>query len=121
MGSTILVVDDDAHVRKALARCLRSFLTERKLEIREARDGREALELLKEFTPVLIICDLDMPPGMNGEAFLQAREGAQLDIPVVLNSGNRDLPEIAKRFGVEYAVKGYSFEGIVEIAKRLVP
>jgi CheY-like chemotaxis protein len=75
----ILIVDDDEvdvmEVRKALSRSQRAG------EVRIARDGAEALNLLRAGEipgPRLILLDLHMPR-MNGIAFLQAlREDPKL-------------------------------------------
>jgi len=80
--SEILLVDDDADIREALAILLRDA----DHGVREAANGREALSLLEEgFRPSLIVLDLMMPV-MNGWQFLEAR-GQRRDlasIPVVV-------------------------------------
>ena len=63
----ILVVDDDADARRVLV----TQLEEASSEIRTAAHGREALDVLKEFLPDLIVLDLIMPV-MDGTSFLNA-------------------------------------------------
>jgi chemosensory pili system protein ChpA (sensor histidine kinase/response regulator) len=53
----ILLVDDEAHIRKLT----RAFLERRGFEVRTAHDGQAALEALDEFQPDLIITDVNMP------------------------------------------------------------
>jgi len=57
MSKSILVVDDDASVRKSLARVLtaENYLT------LLARNGKEALEILANHRVDLIMLDLNMP------------------------------------------------------------
>jgi len=57
----ILVVDDEAQIRRAL----QSILSTRGYEVLSASDGAAALDLAIEHTPDLVILDLAMP-GMGG-------------------------------------------------------
>jgi len=57
----ILVVDDEPQI----TRVLRTALVAQGYEIRVANDGEMALEIMKDWSPHLIITDLSMP-GMNG-------------------------------------------------------
>jgi DNA-binding NarL/FixJ family response regulator len=54
----VLIVDDHAIVREGMAKLLAVHGDH---QFREAVNGREALELLAEFRPDLIILDLDLP------------------------------------------------------------
>lgn len=63
----VLVVDDDAMVRRAFLRILG-----RKHDAVEAQNGEEALELLESGEPFdIILCDL-MMPGLDGPALYEA-------------------------------------------------
>jgi signal transduction histidine kinase/CheY-like chemotaxis protein len=77
----LLVVDDDAVNRCRAAQCLR----ERGWRVREAGNGLEALALLKESVPDLILLDLIMPE-MDGFTFLeQLRQSPKHgSVPVVV-------------------------------------
>ena len=57
----ILIVDDEAQIRRAL----QSILSTRGYEVLSASDGAAALDLAIEHTPDLVILDLAMP-GMGG-------------------------------------------------------
>ncbi len=57
----ILVVDDEPQI----TRVLRTSLNAQGYETRVANDGETALEIVKDFTPDLVITDLAMP-NMNG-------------------------------------------------------
>lgn len=66
-GATqILIVDDDAQSRRLLARSL----TSAGFVCAESGDGLEALRLLHQDPPSLLLLDLDMP-GLNGAELLQ--------------------------------------------------
>jgi DNA-binding response OmpR family regulator len=56
-GSRILVVDDDADVRGLV----RELLERAGASVREAADGREALRLLYDVRPDVIVLDVTMP------------------------------------------------------------
>ncbi len=66
MPATILIVDDEANLRRTLAEILRA----RGYSILEADDGATAIELLRTATPDLIFSDWKMPK-IGGEEFLQ--------------------------------------------------
>ncbi len=93
----ILVVDDDASARDLLT----TVLGYASHQLREAHDGAEALALLQDATPDLIIVDLLMPT-MNGMEFVRRlRENAVTAfIPVVfytasyLESQAKNLAEL---------------------------
>ena len=61
MAERILVVDDEIQI----TRVLRASLTAQRYDVRTANDPDEALRLLEEWDPDLIITDLVMP-GMSG-------------------------------------------------------
>jgi signal transduction histidine kinase len=66
-GLRVLLVDDEAAVRRPLGR----FLMRRGALVREAADGAEALELLAAEPSDIIVADLRMP-GMDGAALYRA-------------------------------------------------
>ncbi len=80
---TILVVDDETDIREIV----RMALVFEGWEVREARDGREALALLRESTPAALVLDL-MIPGLSGLELARTliAEGHE-DLPVLLISG----------------------------------
>jgi two-component system, chemotaxis family, chemotaxis protein CheY len=68
--ATILIVDDDAFVRAVL----RDVLEGRGHALLEAGDGREALDVLGERSPQLVLLDLFMPRLSGMEALALMRE-----------------------------------------------
>ncbi|WP_428395601.1 response regulator [Lichenicoccus sp.] len=83
----VLVVDDDADTRHRL----RTLLERNGWSVAEAADGRQALDLVTQSVPQLILLDLMMPV-MDGFTFLHAlREKPDCrDVPVVVMTA-RDL------------------------------
>jgi CheY-like chemotaxis protein len=63
---SVLVIDDDEETRHAMVVLLNAF----GVRARAARDGEEALGLLPEVQPDLILCDLQMPR-LDGFGFVR--------------------------------------------------
>src|SRR5258708_25880184 len=75
----ILVVDDEPQI----TRVLRTSLSSEGYDIRVANDGETALEIMKDWTPELVITDLSMP-NMDGlELCRRVRSGSQIPIIVL--------------------------------------
>lgn len=85
----ILVADDDAGVRTFICNCLVAA----GYAVTQAIDGAEALRLLREREPDLLIVDFAMP-GLNGvDVVKQARLQAP-DLPVLLTTGYADMKAV---------------------------
>ena len=84
-----LVIDDDPEARDMLA----SLLIKAGFTVATARDGREALDLLRTVRPAVIFVDLYMPI-MDGAEFRQEqrRNREWLYIPTVVMTGSDDEP-----------------------------
>ncbi len=80
----ILVVDDNATDRRLIRRLLQRY---KRYRISEAADGREALAMIADRAPDLIICDLTMPE-LDGFKLLETLKSAPetAAIPVVVVS-----------------------------------
>ncbi len=94
---SILVVDDDPNIRSLL---LQEF-TEAGYPVRLAENGRQALALIREETPGLVILDVMMPE-MNGfdVAAVLKNDPATMDIPIIILSIVEDQ-ERGFRLGVD--------------------
>ena len=84
MGSKILIVDDEAHIRSLIQQTIEE-LEDEGIELLTAGDGQTALELIKSEQPRLVFLDVMMPK-MNGFEVCRAvkRELALNDVHIVL-------------------------------------
>ncbi|HEY9799530.1 MAG TPA: PAS domain S-box protein [Leptolyngbyaceae cyanobacterium] len=80
---TILIVDDDAHIRELLHQQLEN----EGYNVREAKDGMEAIQQIKIIRPDLIILDVMMPQinGFDVAAVLK-NDPQTADIPIIILS-----------------------------------
>ena len=111
---TVLVVDDDADIREAMAIVLRDegFIVE------QASDGRQALKVLQAHPGDIEIVFLDLSmPGMDGRSFLKAKSADPLieKVPVVVVSGGSGGEQALPLRGVEqYLSKPLSATGLLK-------
>lgn len=86
--SKILIVEDEAAIRRVLAKIL--VEENQEYSVSEAEDGLEGVELVKNQDFDLILCDIKMPK-MDGVEVLEAIKKIKPEIPVVMISGHGDL------------------------------
>lgn len=92
MSTRILIVDDEANIRRMVGALLKS----EGFEVAEAPNGNAALLALPEARPNLILLDLMMPPGPDGLATLERIRAGDRDIPVIMMSGKAQLADAVR-------------------------
>lgn len=111
----VLVVDDEAVLRKVLLR----FLATLTYETVEAKNGEEALELARARKPDLILLDIDMP-GKNGVEVLKELAPEMPGTGIMMITGNED-EELARQcleFGAfDYVSKPVNLDALGNIIK----
>jgi two-component system, LytTR family, response regulator len=111
-----LIVDDEKPARRRLAELL-----SREPEIMvtgEARDGREAVDLVRAHTPDLMFLDIQMPD-LDGFAVLSALDPEQQPVTVFVTAYDRYAIQAFEAHAVDYLLKPYSdqrFEGALRRA-----
>ena len=92
-SETILVVEDDARVRRVTTARLRSL----GYEVIEADNGAAAFALLATYPKIAVIfTDVVMPGGMNGDELAEAALAAKPDLKVLFTSGYAE-PAVARQ------------------------
>jgi two-component system KDP operon response regulator KdpE len=106
----ILVVDDESQI----TRVLRTSLSSHGYDIRAANDGETALEIMKDWTPDLVITDLAMP-NMDGlELCRRLRLKTQVPIIVLSVRGEERTKVKALDAGADdYVTKPFGMEELL--------
>ena len=92
-ASKILVVDDESSIRTLV----RSYLAAEEYAVVEAENGEEAVQLVQEQTPDLVVLDVSMPVLDGIEALRQIRTFS--DVYVVMLTARGDAswdPQVAR-------------------------
>jgi len=115
-----LAVDDSLSARRSLAQ----FVQDAGLEVRTARDGLEAIEIINGKRPDIVLADLEMPR-MNGlelTAHLRANQSTR-DLPVIMitsRSTDKHRRE-AEAMGVNvYLTKPFAEDELLGHIKKLL-
>lgn len=87
----ILVVDDDGLIRTTFT----TFLKILGYQTAEAGDGQQGLELVRSFSPDLVVTDLQMPV-MGGLEFLRNIRSCCADLPVIVVSGATEFSAVVE-------------------------
>jgi two-component system, OmpR family, alkaline phosphatase synthesis response regulator PhoP len=105
MAKTILIVDDEPHIRILLEQTLEE-LEDEGVELLTATNGEEALEIIQESKPDLVFLDVMMPK-MNGFEVCQTvkNELKTQDIYIIMLTAKGQ--EFDKQKGVEVGADLY--------------
>lgn len=87
----ILIVDDEASIRKSLE----GVLSDEGYSCALADDGADALSRLQSIRPSLVLLDIWMP-GMDGIETLRRMKAAQPETPVIMMSGHATISTAIK-------------------------
>jgi DNA-binding NtrC family response regulator len=112
----ILIVDDEANARNALAELLR----EEKYVVETAADGFKALGKLEDFSPDVVLTDLKMP-GMDGIELMQKVREFDPEIGVIVMTafGAVDTAVSAMRQGArDYLTKPLNMDELLIVLDR---
>jgi DNA-binding response OmpR family regulator len=115
----VLVIEDDADLREGLAAVLAPHY-----EVALAEDGARGLEVARRLLPALVISDLRMPV-MSGIEVCRAirAEQALADVPVIILTADRALPQKLEGFGVgadDYIQKPFNIDEFLARVRALL-
>jgi chemosensory pili system protein ChpA (sensor histidine kinase/response regulator) len=110
----VLIVDDDIETLAAE----RQLLAESGFRVVEARDGAEALVVVQEDPPAVVVLDIQMP-GMDGPSFARSLRKALRRVPLVILTGVPDPKHEADRCNAEaYLSKPFDAQELVNVIRR---
>lgn len=117
MQRRVLIVDDDPHIREVLT----FAFSKSGVETVQAGDGEEALAMIAQSQPDLVVLDINMPRMDGLEVCRRLR--AQSDLPILFLSSRDD--EIDRVLGIElgaddYVVKPFSPREVVARAQAIM-
>lgn len=124
-NKNILIIEDDHNMRNAIRRMVNQVLPS--VEVLETGDGKEALKIVGNSKPNLILLDVLMPD-MNGLLVLRAlkesenREIRRIPVIMLTGVGNREIAiQAAKMGAVDYITKPYNEKiFLMKIKKYLI-
>ena len=115
-GSTVLIVDDE----RTLARAIKAFLAESGYEAETAGDAEQALRLLETMRPDVIFTDVRLP-GMDGIELLRRIREFDAAIPVIIMTAHGTIEgavEAVKLGAFDYLKKPVDLEELRLLAER---
>ncbi|HSH75269.1 MAG TPA: sigma-54 dependent transcriptional regulator [Longimicrobiales bacterium] len=112
----ILIIDDDAGLRKSLS----LILCDADYEVLQAEDGAAGLGVAREQAPDIILCDVRMPK-LGGIEFLEAYrdEGGEALVLVMTAYGSLDLAMQAMKKGAyDYIPKPFGADEVLLVVRK---
>jgi CheY-like chemotaxis protein len=115
--TNILVVDDDPAVLHFTALLLKS----EGHNVTTADRGKDALEIIADDDPDLLVLDLSMPE-MDGATVCRLARGAGYEHPVLVLSAAADAPQVCRELRVEaFLQKPFDPEVLLDYVDQLLP
>ncbi|MGB9715921.1 MAG: sigma-54-dependent transcriptional regulator [Thermodesulfovibrionales bacterium] len=112
----VLIVDDEGSIRQSLS----EIFKDEGYDVLTSSSGEEAVELVKEHHPDLILLDIWLP-GIDGIQTLEEIKGLKPDIPIIMISGhgNIELAVKATKIGAyDFLEKPLSLERVLLASNR---
>ena len=114
-----MIVDDEWSIREAIC----ELLQDAGYQYVQARDGREALDYLRQTAklPTLILLDMMMPDVGGIQFLIQQQEDARLaNIPVIMMTANPRLIRAGELLGMrEHIAKPFGADALLALVDRL--
>lgn len=120
MGAKLLLVDDE----RDLVFYTKLFLEEKGYEVTEAYDGQQALDILADFRPDLVLLDVTMPRLTGWDVLKQMQEDPDTaDIPVLMLTARSEDADKARgwELGVTwYQTKPFELDELAMVIERIL-
>ncbi len=117
----VIIADDEIHMREAI-----EFMIDWEnygvTEVFYAQNGKEALQIIEDRKPKLLLCDMEMPV-MGGRELLHEIVERQIRIQVVAISGYSDFQYVHAALlanGVDYILKPFNRETLVNAIEKAI-
>ena len=115
MNKKVLIVDDEKNIRETIA----EYLLHENYVVKTAINGEEALELLKSWSPDLIISDIMMPKMDGDEFFSLVRKNDSLaQIPFIFLTAKNEQSTMRESMmkGIDdFLTKPFKFEELIKV------
>jgi len=115
MAESILVVEDDPTLARAVARNLaaRGYTTHSAMTV------ADATEAIARARPALVVLDIELPDGSGWEVLRGLRDGGQPDVPAIVMSASRPNQRLADELRVTGVLeKPFPMESLLRLVAR---
>ncbi|MEA2661986.1 MAG: hypothetical protein QOH08_1558 [Chloroflexota bacterium] len=110
----VLVADDEP----AIVEMIRDILEEYGFRVVTAANGSEALRLVEEAEPEVVLLDMNMPV-LDGEGFVAAMRERGLRIPIVIMTAGSSAKRWAAELGADaYLSKPFELANLIDVTNR---
>ena len=113
-GAPVLVVDDDPTIRSSIS----AILDLEGYPVATASNGAEALAMVEQALPSLVLLDMRMPV-MDGWRFAGALSQRSIDVPIVVVTAAQNAEEWAREVGAEgFLAKPFELTELLAVVER---
>lgn len=110
----VLVADDEP----AIVEMIRDILEEHGFGVVTAANGSEALRLVEDAEPDVVLLDMNMPV-LDGEGFIAALRERGIPTPIVVMTAGSSARRRAAQLGADaYLSKPFELASLVDVARR---
>ena len=114
VGRHVLVADDEP----AIVEMIRDILEDSGFRVVTAANGSEALRLVEEAEPEVVLLDMNMPV-LDGEGFIAALRERGIPTPIVVMTAGSSARRWAAQLGADaYLSKPFELASLVDVTKR---
>ena len=116
--ATILICDDEEGIRESF-----KLILDEQYNLKFATNGIEALDMLKSFTPDLMLLDIKMPK-LHGMEILKQVKKLKPKLPVIIVTGYQSVEmaqEAIKNGAADYIPKPFESKQILKAIKHILP